>query len=130
MTDARESADHVSVHLTDCGHQDAGAVFGVLEAAFPEAGPPRSETSPGAPGAGPMIWCMTVDTRARRAAGGQPPGQAPLTGTVTADLFGAADPVRQVKEELERAFAAEHRGHVSGEHEMELRLRLATRTAS
>ncbi|MEV5377543.1 hypothetical protein B7P34_20385 [Streptosporangium nondiastaticum] len=130
MTDARESADHVSVHLTDCGHQDAGAVFGVLEAAFPEAGPPRSETSPGAPGAGPMIWCMTVDTRTRLGEGAAQPGKAPLSGTVTADLFGAADPVRQVKEELERAFDAEHRGHVSGEHEMELRLKLATRTAS
>ncbi|MEH6379489.1 hypothetical protein V7793_34895 [Streptomyces sp. KLMMK] len=130
MTDARESADHVSVHLTDCGHQDAGAVFGVLEAVFPEAGPPRGETGPGTPGAGPMIWCMSVDTRTRTGADAVQAEGTALSGAVTADLFGAADPVRQVKEELERAFAVEHRGHVSGEHEMELRLRLATRTAS
>ncbi|MEU3752041.1 hypothetical protein AB0H17_04640 [Streptomyces olivoreticuli] len=118
-----ESADHVSVHLTGCGHQDAGAVFRALEAAFPEgAGPPRSETEAAGP-EHPMVWCMVVDARTRRA----PSAVAtaiPLSGPVEVDLFGAADPVRQVQEELATAFAVESRGTVPGEHELEVRLRL------
>ncbi|MGW1072272.1 hypothetical protein [Streptomyces sp. NPDC002537] len=115
-----ESPDHVSVHLTGCGHQDAGAVFRALEAAFPE-GAGRSETTAAGP-EHPMVWCMVVDARTRRA-----PSEAtdvPLSGTVEVDLFGAADPVRQVKEELAAAFIVENRGTVPGEHELEVRLRL------
>ncbi|MCC3768192.1 hypothetical protein [Streptomyces sp. UNOC14_S4] len=122
-----ESPDHVSVHLTGCRHQDAGAVFRALETAFPEgAGEPRSETKE-AGAEHPMIWCMVVDARTRRA-----PSKAtsvPLAGTVDVDLFGAADPVRQVKEELESAFIVEGRGTVPGEHELEVRLRLTPSSA-
>ncbi|MEV4443711.1 hypothetical protein AB0K09_32935 [Streptomyces sp. NPDC049577] len=128
---APESPDHVSVHLTGCGYEAAGTVFGVLEAAFPEgAGPPLSEPQPTASSTDhPIIWCMVVDTRGHR------PGAAtglsePLGEQVSVDLFGAADPVRQVREELESAFAAEDRGTVSGEHELEVRLRLSSRPAS
>ncbi|RLV01535.1 hypothetical protein CTZ27_13710 [Streptomyces griseocarneus] len=117
-----ESPDHVSVHLTGCHHQDAGAVFRALETAFPEgAAEPRSETAAAGP-EHPMVWCMVVDARTRRT-----PSEAadvPLQGPVDVDLFGAADPVRQVKEELEAAFIVENRGTVPGEHELEARLRL------
>ncbi|MEV6668659.1 hypothetical protein [Streptomyces sp. NPDC051162] len=117
-----ESADHVSVHLTGCGHQDAGAVFRALEAAFPEgAGPPRSETNAAGP-EHPMVWCMVVDARTRRAPAKAAP--VPLSGPVDVGLFGAADPVRQVGEELAMAFTVESRGTVPGEHELEVRLRL------
>ncbi|MEU5048850.1 hypothetical protein [Streptomyces sp. NPDC021096] len=118
-----ESADHVSVHLTGCGHEDAHAVFAALEAAFPEGtGPARSETRAAAPGAGPTIWSMVVDARTRN-----PQPEAVRTQpvmAVTADLFGAADPVRQVREELAAAFGVESLGTVPGEHELEVRLRL------
>ncbi|MFI9306846.1 hypothetical protein [Streptomyces triculaminicus] len=123
-----ESADHVSVHLTGCADDDAGVVFGVLEEAFPEGtGPPSAESRPARPGAAaPTVWCLVVDARTRR-----PPraaGQA-LGGAVTVDLFGAADPVRQVKEELAEAFAIEDQGTIPGEHELEARLRLTSRPA-
>ncbi|WFB11156.1 hypothetical protein LRS74_32050 [Streptomyces sp. LX-29] len=123
---APDTEDGVSVHLTDCGHEDAGAVFGALEAAFPEgAGPPRSELRPGAAGVEhPMVWCMTIDLSTRGAPLRAIP--VPLAGPVTADLFGAADLVRRVKKQLAAVFEVEERGHVSGEHEMELRLRLTS----
>ncbi|MBT2384094.1 hypothetical protein [Streptomyces sp. ISL-11] len=119
-----ESADHVSVHLTDCGQQDAGAVFRALEDAFPEvAEPPRSEVQASRAGAEhPMVWCMVVDARTRHV----PSEAAPvaLSAPVSVDLFGAADPVRKVKQELAAAFDVEDRGTVPGEHELEVRLRL------
>ncbi|MEV6735116.1 MULTISPECIES: hypothetical protein [unclassified Streptomyces] len=119
-----ESADHVSVHLSGCEHQDAGAVFRALEAAFPEgAEPPRSEVKASTTGH-PMVWSMAVDSRTRRKAGAAPAD--PLAGPVDVDLFGAADPVRKVKEELAAAFAVEDRGTVPGEHELEVSLRLTS----
>ncbi|MEU7137366.1 hypothetical protein [Streptomyces sp. NPDC046261] len=122
-----ESADHVSVHLTGCGHEDAHAVFGALEAAFPEGtGPARSETRAAAPGAGPTVWCMVVDARTRTAPDPEAVPAQPVTA-VTADLFGAADPVRQVREELAAVFGVESLGTVPGEHELEVRLRLTAR---
>ncbi|MEU1309254.1 hypothetical protein ABZ419_10220 [Streptomyces cinnamoneus] len=127
-----ESADHVSVHLTGCGHEDARAVFAALETAFPEGtGPARSETRAAAPGAGPTIWCMVVDARTRspQDAGAAAVRTQPVT-TVAVDLFGAADPVRQVREELEAVFGVELLGTVPGEHELETRLRLTSRADS
>lgn len=122
-----ESADHVSVHLTGCGHEDARAVFAALEAAFPEGtGPARSETRAAAPGAGPTIWSMVVDARTRTPQGPEAVRAQPVMA-VTADLFGAADPVRQVREELTAAFGVESLGTVPGEHELEVRLRLTGR---
>lgn len=124
-----ESADHVSVHLTGCGYEDANVVFDALEAAFPEGkGPTRSESRASRADEGkPMIWCTEVDTRRRSGAKAEGAG-AELAGAVTADLFGAADPVRQVKEELAAAFGVEDHGTVSGEHELEVRLRLTAPT--
>ncbi|MBH1937431.1 hypothetical protein I5Q34_24710 [Streptomyces sp. AV19] len=124
MTSATESADHVSVHLTGCDERAADAVIAALDAAFPAgAGAPVREAAPPGPsraGGQPVIWCTEVDTKARRAARG--PSPAALGGPVTADLFGAADPVHQVKEELAAAFGVEEHGTVPGEHELEVRL--------
>ncbi|MFI9201068.1 hypothetical protein [Streptomyces sp. NPDC053048] len=121
-----ESPDHVSVHLTGCADDDAGAVFAALEEAFPEVPtPPRSESRAAHPGAtAPTVWCMVVDARTRRPLRITAPA---LAGAVTVDLFGAADPVRQVKEELAAAFAVEDHGTIPGEHELEARLRLTSR---
>ncbi|MCD9143926.1 hypothetical protein [Streptomyces albireticuli] len=118
-----ESADHVSIHVTDCGHQDAGAVFRALESAFPEVEEPtRSEVQAATGAEHPMVWCMVVDTRTGHAPSTATP--VPLSGGVSVDLFGAADPVRKVRQELAAAFSVEDRGTVPGEHELEVRLRL------
>ncbi|WP_171165405.1 hypothetical protein [Streptomyces sp. I05A-00742] len=127
MTSATESADHVSVHLTGCGRETADAVIAALDAAFPaspgtllaeKGGPVAKEAAPGKP----VIWCTVVDTRARRARTDTAP--VPLGTPVSVDLFGAAQPVRQVQEELAAAFGVEEHGTVPGEHELEVRLLL------
>ncbi|WP_049717856.1 hypothetical protein [Streptomyces caatingaensis] len=127
MSSAPESADHVSVHLTGCDERAADAVIAALDAAFPAGAgvPVREAAPPGPPRTGegkPVIWCTVVDTRSRRA--GREPSPAALGAPVTADLFGAADPVHQVKEELAAAFGVEEHGTVPGEHELEVRLLL------
>ncbi|GAA0416623.1 hypothetical protein [Streptomyces luteireticuli] len=132
MTSAPESADHVSVHLTGCDERAADAVIAALDAAFPAgpSAPVREAAPPGPPKdrGKPVIWCTVVDTRARRA--GQEPSPVALGGPVTADLFGAADPVHQVKEELAAAFGVEEHGTVPGEHELEVRLVLKPLSAT
>ncbi|GAA2717122.1 MULTISPECIES: hypothetical protein [Streptomyces] len=123
-----ETADHVSVHLSGCGTADAGVVFGALEAAFPGGTEPDASRSAAGQRTGEgaaTMWCTVVDARTRTPRGA--PSAAPLTGAVVADLFGAADPVRQVEEELAAVFDVEHQGTVPGEHELEVRLRLAPR---
>lgn len=124
-----ESADHVSVHLTACGHEDAGAVFRSLEAAFPELeAESRSEvTAASADMAGRMVWCMVVDARTRSVPSKGVP--VALSAPVSVDLFGAADPVRQVRQELAAAFDVEDQGTVPGEHELEVRLKLRPSSA-
>ncbi|MFJ3925287.1 hypothetical protein [Streptomyces sp. NPDC090022] len=121
---AVESADQVSVHLSDCTREAATAVFGVLEAAFPD---PEAVT-PGGPvtlADTATVWSMAVDVKDRTARGAAAAGA--LGAPATADLYGAADPVRRVREVLATAFDVEDRGTVSGEHELEARLRLTDR---
>ncbi|MGK5630455.1 hypothetical protein [Streptomyces sp. URMC 123] len=120
----QESAAHVDVHLTGCTRQDAEAVFGALEAAFPAEGPGlgemREASRPGT--ANPSVWCMTLDARRH----GAPAGPVTLSAPVVAHLFGEYQPVRQVREALSRVLASEMQGTISGEHEFEVRLRLMT----
>ncbi|MFF4159285.1 hypothetical protein [Streptomyces sp. NPDC001678] len=120
-----ETADHVSVHLTGCGQEDASTVFGALEAAFPEVSGPEEKASAGAAAkGGATVWCMVVDARTRATPRAVAPAR--LAAPVTVDLFGAADPVRQVKEELGVVFGVEDHGTVPGEHELEVRLQLGS----
>ncbi|MEU3725565.1 hypothetical protein [Streptomyces sp. NPDC031705] len=100
-------------------------MLGVLAEAFPGMTRPTPVWNAG-PAAAPGIWSATVDVR-RRAPGTHP--QARPASPVTAELDGAADPVRQVRAVLEDAFAGEHLGTVSGEHELQVSLRLTARPA-
>ncbi|MHA7959196.1 hypothetical protein ACX9I7_15705 [Streptomyces sp. L500] len=119
-----ETADHVSVHLTGCAKEDASTVFGALEAAFPEVGEPGTKEPAEAAKGGATVWCMVVDARTRATPRAVAPAR--LASPVTVDLFGAADPVRQVKEELGVVFGVEDHGTVPGEHELEVRLQLGS----
>ncbi len=127
MSVADREDDQVSVHLTDCDREAAGAVFAVLEAAFPDPEAPArpTEQAPGAAAA--TVWSRTVNVGHRSGRGASAAGSG---SGATAALHGAADPVRQVREELERVFEAEHLGTVPGEHELEVRVRLTARAGS
>ncbi|MCB5181548.1 hypothetical protein [Streptomyces antimicrobicus] len=136
-----ERADHVGVHLTGCDHETALAVFAVLQAAFedPTAAERPADRAGSGAGAGTgtgagtgaegnitaTVWSATVAAGVPAARHSTAP--PPLVGPVTVELYGDADPVRHVREELERAFVVEHLGTVPGEHELETRLRLTAR---
>ncbi|MEU8438645.1 hypothetical protein AB0F18_38320 [Streptomyces sp. NPDC029216] len=116
----------VNVLVSHCDRAGAEAVLGVLAEAFPGMTPPAPAPASAAarPGAAPSIWAVTVDVRRRT------PDTVPRprpTSPVTAELDGAAEPVRLVRAVLEDAFAGQHLGTVSGEHELQVALRLTAR---
>lgn len=107
-----------------CGdREDAYRVFDALKAVFPasddSAGGKASEAPPD-PAHGHMVWSMVVDTTDRGSAGSQPP----LSKPVSVDLYGTDPPVHRVCEALKTSFGIEDELHVSGDQEMEVRLRL------
>ncbi|MFJ4846805.1 MULTISPECIES: hypothetical protein [unclassified Streptomyces] len=115
-------ASQVDVLLTDCAKQDAGAVLGALEAAFPtRPGESLTEAVEPRPGAKhPTVWAASVDTRSH----GHELGPVHLDGPLTADLSGGPRHVREVKKVLGDCFELEEQGSVSGDQEVELRVRL------
>ncbi|MCE7079431.1 hypothetical protein [Streptomyces sp. ST2-7A] len=125
-----DTDERVSVQVTDCGRETADAVFRVLRAAFPGATEEEDHEggSAGTTGGDRMVWSLVVD------AGSGDPAAPPVAGdpvglgeSVEAVLYGTVPPVRRVRKALETAFAAEDRGTVPGEHEVEVRLRLSGR---
>ncbi|MFH7595492.1 hypothetical protein WDV06_10370 [Streptomyces racemochromogenes] len=127
MPEGASAEAEVNVLVSHCEPEGAEAVLGVLAEAFPGMSPPaavpaRATAGPAAP---PSIWAVTVDVR-RRAPGAPAPAVRPAS-SVTAELDGAAEPVRRVRAVLEEAFAGEHLGTVSGEHELQVALRLTAR---
>ncbi|MFJ8164440.1 hypothetical protein ACIRBY_26430 [Streptomyces sp. NPDC096136] len=121
---AEGSSAEVSVLVSHCDRAGAGAVLDVLARAFPGMTPPAPARAAAGPAVDPSIWAVTVDVRRRAPGGG--PGARPAS-PVRAELDGAAASVRQVRAVLEEAFAGEHLGTVSGEHEVQVALRLTAR---
>ncbi|MEV7612581.1 hypothetical protein [Streptomyces sp. NPDC089799] len=121
---AEDSTDHVSLHLSDCDHETAEVVFDALRASFSDVSAPGGTVRAAGGGAAATVWSLTVDASART---GSDPAPAELGSPVTAELYGSADQVRRVREELERAFVTQDLGTVPGEHEVESRLRLTGR---
>ncbi|MFF8410685.1 hypothetical protein [Streptomyces omiyaensis] len=112
----------VTVQLSDCGREDARAVFEVLDHYY------RLEDAeaPAPEGAGPVatVWMATFDT-----SGGQREEVAPprLAGKVGALLTGGYQAVGEVERVLAAGFAIESAQAVSGDQETEARLLLASR---
>ncbi|MFG2296020.1 hypothetical protein [Streptomyces sp. NPDC048603] len=121
---AGESTDHVSLHLSDCDHETAEVVFDALRHSFSDVSAPGGTVRATSGGSAATVWSLTVDASARKDSDTAP---AALDSPVTAELYGPAEQVRLVREELERAFAVQDLGTVPGEHEVETRLRLTAR---
>ncbi|MEY9964051.1 coenzyme F420-reducing hydrogenase gamma subunit [Streptacidiphilus sp. MAP12-16] len=123
MTSTHPSS-HVDVLLTGCDAQDADAVFHALEAVFPHV-EPTARMSAG-PSSGrsshPTVWSMSVDMHTHHTGA----GPAALSGAVDAGVSGCPHDVHEVQDALAEAFAVESRGAVSGDQELEVRLRLTT----
>ncbi|MDX6329496.1 MAG: hypothetical protein QOI83_1879 [Streptomycetaceae bacterium] len=119
---------HVDVLLTTSARQDVDAVYDALATAFPatagrEPAQDSSATAGGAPGH-PKVWAIDVDAMTRAAAESRP---SPLAGAVSVGISGCPVFVHQVRDVLEDVFEAEELGHVSGDQEEEVRLRLTPR---
>jgi hypothetical protein len=125
MSTAPHTHTDVDVLLTACDQHDAEAVLDALNASFeatPEsraAGTSAAAPAP-IPAGRPTVWSLCVNTRVHHEGG----GSFPLHDAVTADLSGGPYYVRGVREVLKGAFRVEEQGHVSGDEEVELRLRL------
>lgn len=113
-----DSPDLVQVVLGECSAADADAVFGVLRAHFPsdrgEDAPHRTEQPR------PAVW--TGGFLATDSTG--PVRGVLLAGDVTADLQGSPVAVDRLRATLESAFVASPKGHVSGDQEVQVQLRL------
>ncbi|MEE1757482.1 hypothetical protein [Streptomyces sp. SP18CS02] len=113
----------VSVQLSECGRQDARAVFGTLERVFAgcDAGAPGPESGSGKE---PTVWMATFDTSTRAGEHPQPPR---LATEVTALLTGGYHAVDEVEHALAELFDVKSSESVSGDQEKECRLLLASR---
>ncbi|MFF9343287.1 MULTISPECIES: hypothetical protein [unclassified Streptomyces] len=112
----------VNVQLSDCGQEDARAVFGVLDRYYLlEDGEAPAQT-----GAGPVatVWMATFDTSGGRREEVAPPA---LAGKVVATLTGGYHAVGEVEKVLAAGFDIESLQTVSGDQETEARLLLAPR---
>ncbi|MEU0661852.1 MULTISPECIES: hypothetical protein [Streptomyces] len=113
----------VTVQLSDCGRQDARAVFETLDRVFtgcdmPTPGPEQAHDRE------PTVWMATFDSSARRE---ERPGPPQLSTEVTALLTGDHQAVAEVEKALGGLFEIRSATSVSGEHEKEARLQLASR---
>ncbi|MFE5831144.1 hypothetical protein ACFQ8W_12945 [Streptomyces sp. NPDC056508] len=113
----------VTVQLSDCGREDAKAVFDVLDANYRledmATSGPQAATGPS-----PTVWTATFDT-----AGGEhrKTSPAPLSAMVGVTLTGGYHAVDEVEKVLAAGFDVQSRHTVSGDQEKEARLLLASR---
>ncbi|QGV76965.1 hypothetical protein [Streptomyces ficellus] len=113
----------VTVQLSDCGREDARAVFETLDRVFarcdvPAPGPEQAHDHE------PTVWMATFDSSARRSG---EPGPPNLSTSVTTLLTGDHQAVATVERALGGLFEVRSAGSVSGEHEKEARLHLTSR---
>ncbi|GAA2392625.1 hypothetical protein GCM10010420_16530 [Streptomyces glaucosporus] len=120
-----ESASLVEVELPDCTPSDAEAVFTVLRSAFPES--PQLGNGQGRDGGGGeekrRFWVGTVDVRTH----GDVECALELKEPTEADISGSPDAVRQVQDALAGFYDVTAEPRISGDQEVEVRLRLAQR---
>lgn len=111
--------DQVFVELSECTHDDAGTVLGVLTGTF--ACDRTSEEEPHeASGGRPTVWAVTVDAVGDVAT----PSHARLRAPVTVDLQGGYIAVDRLVSRLSDTFTTEIMGSASGDQEKEVGLRL------
>ncbi|MGY1456213.1 hypothetical protein [Streptomyces sp. SS8] len=122
----KEGACLVEIELPHCTASDAAAVFAVLRSAFPESpelGGGNGGGGPGSDGEQRKFWVGTVDVRAH----GEVKCTLELGEPVEADLSGGPDAVRQVQDALAGFYEVTAEPRISGDQEVEVRLRLAQR---
>ncbi|GAA4935570.1 hypothetical protein ACFPM3_05890 [Streptomyces coeruleoprunus] len=113
----------VTVQLSECGREDALAVFDALDHVFVGCEDVAPAPQPAA-GPEPTVWMATFDSSAHS---GEPAGPPRISAPIEALLTGDHHAVDEVEKALARLFEVRSTQSVSGEHEREARLLLAPR---
>ncbi|MDJ1137350.1 hypothetical protein [Streptomyces iconiensis] len=112
----------VTVQLSECGEEDAHAVFGMLGALYRSDWDPAAAGGAGT-GTGPDVWMAQFDVTP-----GDERASAVALGTpVAAELQGSPQAVDRLRSVLEDAFAVREEMTVAGDQERQTRLRLERR---
>ena len=120
---AQRADSWVSVQLSDCGAEDARAVFTALAAAFGGTGETDCHGVSGARGRSP-VWTSHFDTAATDGGGG---AGARLRHAVAVELQGTPASVETVKHALTGAFTVGDEQMASGDQEEQAWLLLSSR---
>ena len=118
----------VEVVISGCSAADAGSLFAELCRRF---GSDRAaEDAPHeAAGGRPTMWTGTFDTSATLGKPGMTAAQRPhLSGPVTAELQGEPHAVECLRRVLDETFVVRQLGLVAGDQEVDVELRLESRT--
>ncbi|MTE22200.1 hypothetical protein F0L17_24490 [Streptomyces sp. TRM43335] len=116
----------VEIELPHCTAADADAVFTALGSLFPrspQVGNGRRGAGEEGGKGGTKFWMGTVDVRTH----GEVEEAPELSEAVEADLSGSPDAVRQVQDALAGLYDVTAEPRISGDQEVEVRLRLARR---
>ncbi|MCN9240517.1 hypothetical protein NGF19_06870 [Streptomyces sp. RY43-2] len=128
MNAPRPHAPQVEVVISGCSATDAGSLFAELCRRF---GSDRAaeEAPHEATGGRPTMWTGTFDTSATHGGPARTTGQAPrLSGPVTAELQGEPRAVECLRRALDETFVVHQLGLVAGDQEVDVELRLESRT--
>ncbi|GHK01416.1 hypothetical protein ACWEWI_08820 [Streptomyces sp. NPDC003753] len=127
MNASETHAPQVEVVVSDCSATDAGNLFAELCRQFgsdraAEEAPHEAHTSR------PTMWTGTFDTSATRGTAERPSPPPPLSGPVKAELQGEPRAVERLRRALDELYAVHQLGVVAGDQEIDVELRLESRT--
>ncbi|MER6688870.1 hypothetical protein [Streptomyces minutiscleroticus] len=111
----------VQVVLSDCSGDDAERVLGALHGFF-AAGSGDGDGSRTDRSEKSTAWTGVFDTQSSGSSA--PDSPVRLSGPVTVELQGTCPAVKAAREALEKVFGVQETGHVSGDQEVEVGLRL------
>lgn len=113
----------VTVQLSECGGEDAEALFDMLGALFRTDWDPEAARGAAGTAAGPDVWMAQFDVTA----GGERAEAVALGTPVAAELQGSPQAVEKLRGVLEEAFTVAEELTVAGDQERQTRLRLSRR---
>ncbi|MFB7243505.1 hypothetical protein CW362_01575 [Streptomyces populi] len=119
-------ASTVHVMLGDCSAADAKSVLGVLCGRF--TADREGADEPHESGSGrPTVWTVLFDTAGDP--GGTPGPVVELSGQPTVEAQGGPLATRRLREALDAVFTVHELGTEAGDQEVQMKLRLDSRTA-
>jgi len=120
-------APQVEVVVSDCSAADAGSLFAELCRHF-SSDRATDEAPQEAVSGRPTMWTGTFDTSAAPGASRRTAPPPHLSGPVAAELQGEPQAVERLRRALDETFVVHQLGVVAGDQEVDVELRLESRT--